>query len=345
MMRTNQYAILCGSASRSTTRGRAPREERRGYALRMSRLGSASHEATVGGARRGRARGISSGRTRAVLTTLTTLAILLAWGNVTAAAPWDSGSAGAGTAPAASAPAGSAAEPAGEQIALSWDGETYTARTTDSFFDSSAVLVPGDAASRTMYVRNDGPTAGTLRASIINVQIHSPEAPDVHHNPDHRGRTSGYRDGGDQGRFYEEVGLAWDGGEASFAELDRNQTTEILQVELGQGEQVPITLAHNFPASSAAGNRANVVDRLASFDVLLEIGGNLPAEPVTPEPPMSPSPTPAGEPQGEEVSPSALRTTGIGVRLVLVIAALALGAGLALRGVHHSRGRAAGVKA
>src|SRR5690606_987841 len=73
-----------------------------------------------------------------------------------------------------------AAVPYDESIHMSWDGTTYTGVTTESFL-GTPVAVPGDSASRTVLVRNDGPATGTLRASIVNVDLLDPAAPDVHH--------------------------------------------------------------------------------------------------------------------------------------------------------------------
>src|SRR5690606_40417791 len=66
-----------------------------------------------------------------------------------------------------------------EAIQLSWDGRTYTSVTAESFL-GTPVSVPGDSASRTLLVRNDGPTAGTLRASIVNVELADPDRSEEH---------------------------------------------------------------------------------------------------------------------------------------------------------------------
>src|SRR5699024_9901321 len=55
-------------------------------------------------------------------------------------------------------PTGPAAAAAhSEAVPLSWDGRSYAATTTESFL-GTPVTVPGDNASRTLLVRNDGPT-------------------------------------------------------------------------------------------------------------------------------------------------------------------------------------------
>lgn len=213
-----------------------------------------------------------------------------------------------------------------ESIALSWDGEHYTTATAESFL-GAPVIVPGDANTGTLLVRNDGPAPGVLRASIINVQILDPGAPDVHHNPDHPGARP---DG--EGDFYDDLALTWDGGGASFTELDARGQTEIVQIHLDEGEQVPITLSYGLGVAATSGNQANVDPRLASFDVLLEIGGDLPDVPTD-----EPGQPPAEEPQEPtappaQAGPPGLQRTGIGgATVLLVLAAIALGTGAALR--------------
>src|SRR5690625_811017 len=239
------------------------------------------------------------------------------------------------------------AAPRGEEaLQLSWDGHAYTATTSESFL-GDPVIVPGDTNSRPLQVRNDGPTSGVLRASIINVQIQGPDDEDNHHNPAHLNPRAGtetegaYAGAGDQGSFYEDLMISWTGGTASFAELHANGSTEILQLELAEGEQVPITVDYGLIEAATSGNRANIEPRLASFDVLVEIGGALPALPDTkPTDPAAPA-DPGGPPQvatgdthpviGASTPSPALQVTGTQGMALLVIAALILGAGLALR--------------
>ncbi|PYF99685.1 hypothetical protein SAMN05216184_106202, partial [Georgenia satyanarayanai] len=174
-----------------------------------------------------------------------------------------------------SAGAAHAGTPFDEAIHMSWDGTTYTGVTTESFL-GTPVAVPGDSASRTVLVRNDGPATGTLRASIVNVDLLDPAAPDVHH-----------AGGEDLGSFYDDLVLRWPGGSASFTELDANGVTPVLEVELAKGREVPLTVGYELPAEAVSGNRANVEPREASFDVLLEIGAELP-----PESGVDPAPVP-----------------------------------------------------
>lgn len=201
-------------------------------------------------------------------------------------------------APAGAAPAGAATDPT-DAISLSWDGTEYGASTTQSFL-GVPVSVPGDTATRTLTVRNDGPRQGVLTAEIVDVELLDPAAADPH------------------GNFYDDLTLAWataDGaGAASFTTLDADGGRRIGEVPLGRGETTELTLTYEFPYDATSGNRANVAVRQASFDVLLTIRGDDAAAP--PAVPTRPS----------------LPTTGADILRLGTAAVLAVAAGLALRG-------------
>lgn len=190
----------------------------------------------------------------------------------------------AGALPASASPATESAE-----IVLSWDGNSYTSVVGESFV-GVPVAVPGDSAKRTLMVRNDGPSAGTLRASIINVKILDAKAPDL---KDTNGMSS------DQGNFYDDLRLGWNGGSASFTDLASRAETPFYEVSLAQGAVVPVTIDYQFPIEATSGNKANVSYREASFDVRLTISG----ETTTSTPSATPSPIPTPEPSASD-SPS-----------------------------------------
>ena len=173
-------------------------------------------------------------------------------------------------------------------IALSWNGTDYTPVIGGSFV-GVPVAVPGDSATRTLLVRNDGPSAGTLNASIVNVKILDPSAPDA--------KDKG-KDAKDQGNFYDDLRLAWNGGSANFTTLASRAETEIVEVDVAQGQTVPITIDYRLPIEATSGNRANVSAREASFDVRLSISGDhdreLPGT-ETAAPPTDPAVTPPSE--------------------------------------------------
>lgn len=237
-----------------------------------------------------------------------------------------------------------------EAVQLSWDGSKYASTTLENFF-ADPVSVPGDSATRTLLVRNDGPSDATLRATIVNVSLLDPGAADEHHNSGHQGPDDSgrYTGAGPQGNFYDDLHLNWDGGGASFTRLYANGQTPIAEIPLAQGEQVPITLTYDFPLEATSGNKANVDPRLASFQVLLELGGDLPTDAPTqpiveeqdvPAPPAGGDPgDPAGGEPADSLDAAAPQTraglpfTGadllwpaLGVGLLLGMGALVLGA-------------------
>lgn len=169
-------------------------------------------------------------------------------------------------------------------VQLSWDGSSYAASTTVSYF-GTPVVVPGDSATRTLQVRNDGPTDGYLTAKIVNVDLRTPEAVDTHHNSVHQAPDASglYGGAGDQGNIYDDILIDWAAASASLSELSLNGTTQFMRVPIARGEVVPVTLTYDFPIASTSGNLANVDLREASFDVELQIGGDASVPPELPE--------------------------------------------------------------
>lgn len=170
-----------------------------------------------------------------------------------------------------------AAAPTEDVISLSWNGNDFTSVIGGSFV-GVPVSVPGDSTTRTLTVRNDGPTGGLLKASIVNVKILDAEAPDV-------------QDAKDQGNFYDDLKLTWNGGSSNFTTLTQSAETDIYSIALDRGASTPITIGYEFPVDATSGNKANVAPREASFDVRLTISGDTqPTLPGTIEP--TPPPTP-----------------------------------------------------
>lgn len=172
---------------------------------------------------------------------------------------------------------------AGPTVNLAWDGSEYM--TVQESFIGSPVVVPGDSAVRELTVVNDGPSAGLLSVSIVDVEVANPGAADVHHAT-----------GEELGDFYEDLRLAWvteaGAGSASFRELSLGGDFLIGEVPLGRGEDTFVKVGYVFPFEATSGNQANVPFREARFDVELTIGGDLPGDGVVP----SPSPSPGGSP-------------------------------------------------
>ncbi|WP_147915469.1 hypothetical protein [Ruania zhangjianzhongii] len=223
-------------------------------------------------------------------------------------------------------------------IQLSWDGTEYADRTTENFL-GTPVAIPGDSATRMLRVRNDGPTDATFRATITNVGLLDPDALDVQHQPAHVAPEGEYAGAGDQGNFYDDLRIDWDyglgeagsdsvGDRASMTMLDEDGSTVIVQIPLAQGELVWIDLTYELPRDATSGNRANVSDRLASLQMVLELGGSFPtADTPLPDGSTAP-PVTADAPPGTQTQPSSMPETGADLRwpALAVAVLLALGA-------------------
>ncbi|WP_120003240.1 LPXTG cell wall anchor domain-containing protein [Nesterenkonia muleiensis] len=251
-----------------------------------------------------------------------------------------------------------------DSIQLSWDGSTYAATTTESFV-GTPVAVPGDQATRTLVVRNDGPTEGVLHAVITNVELLDPDSEDVHYNPNHQAPDeSGYYSGaGHQGDFYDDLTVSWSTGEASMTHLDASETTEILTTDLAPGEETEVSIGYEFPIEATSGNTANVDPRSASFDVILTLGGEIPEEPEPtptepeepttptapppetsePEPTPSPEPDAPGDPAAAEQPRDSLPVTGANVMWPALVGALLAFSGLILHRAFRNRPRYEGM--
>ncbi|MFE5334484.1 hypothetical protein ACFQ8E_01110 [Isoptericola sp. NPDC056573] len=117
------------------------------------------------------------------------------------------------------------------------------------------VVVPGDSGRAVLRVRNDGPTAGTLTASVVDAVA--------------------FRDAGNASwaddSFYDD--LTVNGVPATQLEGRR---TVIHEVALDRGATVDIPVDYAFPVEATSGNRAFVGERVFTFDLLLRILGDTP---------------------------------------------------------------------
>lgn len=66
-----------------------------------------------------------------------------------------------------------AALAASDSVQVSTDGTTYTATNVLPLFSNALRIVPGDAHTTAVWVRNDGPTAARLRIDLIAPQAES----------------------------------------------------------------------------------------------------------------------------------------------------------------------------
>lgn len=130
-------------------------------------------------------------------------------------------------------------------------------------------VVPGDAGSALLRVRNDGPTAGTLTVSIVDAEALRKTDDDTW-TPD---------------AFYDD--LTVNGVPASQLEGRR---TRIQEVPLARGATVDVPLTYDLPVEATTGNTAAVGERRFSFDLLLVIAGDTPDGTGTTPDPADPTP-------------------------------------------------------
>lgn len=226
--------------------------------------------------------------------------------------------------------AAAAAQTNEDAIQMSWDGRTYVAETFESFV-GTPVVVPGDHASRTLLVRNEGPSEGVLRAAITNVEL-----------------LGGASAAGDDD-FYDDLTVHWSNGKASMNELGANEATEVIERPLEEGETTELTIGYKFPLQSTSGNRAEVGARSASFDVVLTLGGERPSDPENSSsaaPPSSGVVDESSSEGGQSVltpqrpGPDFLAETGWSALWLAVLGALAIAVGGWLRRTAAKRNNA-----
>ncbi|MFD6135357.1 hypothetical protein [Isoptericola sp. NPDC060257] len=141
-------------------------------------------------------------------------------------------------------------------VRLTGDVTPGDAILVDGSLLGEVVVVPGDAGRAVLRVRNDGPTAGTLTASVVDaVAFRDPDDASWVDDP-----------------FYDD--LTVNGVPATQLEGRR---TVIHEVALGRGATVDIPVDYDFPVEATSGNRAFVGERVFSFDLLLRILGDTPA--------------------------------------------------------------------
>lgn len=206
----------------------------------------------------------------------------------------------------------------GDTVNIAWDGTPYT--TTSESFVGVPVTVPGDRAVRTLRVTNDGPTAGTVRAWIVDVDLADPT---VAHTA-----------------FYDDLRLAWTTASshaaASFSTLAATDRTEIGETHVGVGASTDLTIAYEFPTAATSGNRSVDGALQASFDVYLEITGDTG---LGPTPPGGGEVDAEGDGSGKGGGSGALATTGAQVAATAGLALGVLVTGLLLVVVARRRRR------
>lgn len=211
----------------------------------------------------------------------------------------------------------------GPDVSLRWDGTAGGGLTVDGSYWGEVTVVPGDSGARTVSVRNDGPTGGTLTASIVN--------------------AAAFRDRDDprwvDDSFYED--LTVNGISASALEGNR---TVVHEVHLARGATTEIPLSFAFDGWS--GNRTGgglhpsgvvvnpdgVGERWFSFDVDLRIAGDTTAGPDGPQQPGTDA---AHDANGRVIESGGAVLPGDRAWLLLVAAALTVLAGAGARALRR----------
>jgi LPXTG-motif cell wall-anchored protein len=150
----------------------------------------------------------------------------------------------------------------GPIVHLDWRGTSYS--TAGATFVADRVISPGDLVHRTLTIVNDGPAAAVLTV-LIQADQHLPE---VARNPE----------------LAKDVVLFWDAagveGSESFSGLLARASAEsgapvpVAQVQVAQGETVPVTVGFRFGADVADHRMVGADSTMISFDVLAQLHGD-----------------------------------------------------------------------
>jgi len=166
-----------------------------------------------------------------------------------------------------------------EPIALAWDSETSlvwhpgsAANAMGSFFGPSTI-VPGDKEQRTIWVRNDGPSAATASVAVLNVAITGQNT-----------TASDY--------LQNTLRLNWKvngtGDEMTWREATRLDTVLFEEFKVAQGDTFALTIGYYFPTSATGGMSTSYHTHRLAFDVRITLTES--TETDTPDPPDPPDP-------------------------------------------------------
>ena len=244
-------------------------------------------------------------------------------------------------APASAASASLDVSWSGPTLSLAADGSTRA--SAESSFVGVPATVPGDRVLRSVAVRNDGATGGTLRAWVTEVELLDPPA-------------------GRDDTFYDDLRLDWQtvsqSGGASFAALADAGDTLIAETHLAQGATTRLQVGYEFPLTATSGNRSAVGARQSSFVVRVQIHGDTttpgptptaspmpgaPGGPSAPDEPSSPGGSGGGAGGGVAAAPAAgsaggaLAITGLDLLSGALLAVVGIGLGSLLLGAARRR--------
>ncbi|WP_337004251.1 MULTISPECIES: LPXTG cell wall anchor domain-containing protein [unclassified Microbacterium] len=151
----------------------------------------------------------------------------------------------------------------GRTVHLDWRGSEYA--TAEASFVGQRLVSPGDHVSRTLRVRNDGPSDGVMTVGLVLAET----VPMLTANP----------------QLGDHVTLFWDiagvTGSAPFSgllALDDGRP-ELVEVQVPRGGDVPVTVGFDVPASLTTEMRANTASTDLRFDIQVHLEGDTSATP------------------------------------------------------------------
>lgn len=146
----------------------------------------------------------------------------------------------------------------GHTVHLDWRGSEYA--TAQASFVGERLVSPGDHVSRTLRVRNDGPSDGVMAVGLVLAET----VPTLAANPD----------------LADHVTLFWDiagvTGSAPFSDLLAldDGRPELVQVQVPRDADVPVTVGFDVPASLTTQMSADAESTELLFDVVVQLEGD-----------------------------------------------------------------------
>lgn len=146
----------------------------------------------------------------------------------------------------------------GHTVHLDWRGSEYA--TAEASFVGERVISPGDHVSRTLSVRNDGPSDGVMAVGLLLAET----VPALAADPE----------------LGDHVTLFWDiagvTGSAPFSDLLAldDGRPELVQVQVPRGADVPVTVGFDVPVALATEMNANAESTDLRVDVEVQLEGD-----------------------------------------------------------------------
>lgn len=146
----------------------------------------------------------------------------------------------------------------GHTVHLDWRGSEYA--TAEASFVGERLVSPGDHVSRTLSVRNDGPSDGVMAVGLVLAKT----VPMLAANPELGDHVT---------VFWDIAGVT---GSAPFSDLLAldDGRPELVQVQVARGADVPVTIGFDVPASLTTEMSAHAESADLRFDVRVQLEGD-----------------------------------------------------------------------